>query len=151
MNRRFILIFFLVLLALSLLYSWRSFSNYSSETTWTNDPEHIQNGLGKAGDGATCATATVTVTQTAENALTTYTRVTSSSEFAKFAGQDEPYPRELLSQAELDLVNSALKVADETPRERRLKRFYNLNGAKDWLDYINSLDDDVCLRPSLSG
>ncbi|RPB21637.1 hypothetical protein L211DRAFT_851351 [Terfezia boudieri ATCC MYA-4762] len=138
MNRRLIFIFFLVLLALSLLYSWRSFSNHTTGTRWANDPE---NDLGKAAE--TCATAVVTVTQTAEKALTTYTRVTPSSEFSKFAGKDEPFPRELLSQAELDLVNSALKVADETPREKRLKRFYNLNGAKDWLDYINSLDDDT--------
>lgn len=124
--------------------------SYSGGTTWTNDPEHIGNDLGKAaGDGPTCATATVTVTatQTAAKALTTYTRVIPPSEFVKFAGKDEPYPRELLSQADFDLVNSALKVADETPREKRLKRFYNLNGAKDWQDYINSLDDDVCPKP----
>ena len=137
-----------MLLALSLLYSWRSFSNYSARTIWTKDPEHTEHDSGKAaGDGATCATATVTVIQTAEKALTTYTRVLPSSEFAKFAGKDEPYPRELLSQAELDLVNSALKATDETPREKRLKRLYDLNGAKDWQDYINSLDDDVCSWP----
>ena len=131
-----------MLLSFSLLYSWRSYSNYSAGATWKDD------GSGKAaGDATACATTTVTVTQTAEEALTTYTRVIPSTEFTKFAGKDEPYPRELLSQVELDLVTSALKVADGTPREKRLKRFYNLNGAKDWQDYINSLDDDVCPRP----
>lgn len=149
MNRRSILIAFLVVLTLFLLFSWQSYTNFAGET-WRDDHslanDKAETKAEVEQEVITCAPNTATVTETAEKALTTYTRIVNATEFVKFAAQDEQYPSELLSQSELDLVNSALKIALESPREKRLKRFYDLNGAQDWTNYINSLDDDVSLQ-----
>ncbi|KAL7266888.1 hypothetical protein RUND412_010547 [Rhizina undulata] len=60
-------------------------------------------------------------------------------DFAKFAAPKEDFSTQL-SESDRVLLAS---LQTTSPRTERLKRLYDMNGEKDWQNYINDLDDDA--------